>query len=112
MLQSRSWESESRESKVFTGSRKKDFAGVGVDKYVLDSRLPLLHKNLIKMLATSCVDVTVVKFHVAVARRSLAAAVYAYIYIFTILNGFVIFVFSVLSYYANLTKIRAEPRKF
>ena len=79
---------------------------------MLNSRLPVSHKNLIKMLATSCVDVTVVKLHVAVARSSLATALYAYIYIFTFLNGFVFSVFSVLSYFANLTKIRAEPRKF
>ena len=72
----------------------------------------MLRKNLIKMLATSCVNVTVVRLHVAVARSSLATVVYAYIYILTFLNRFVTFVFSVLSYYANLTKIWAEPRKF
>ena len=53
VLQSWSRESESRELKVFTGSRsrKKDFSGVGVrvEKYMLDSRLPVLHKNLIKV---------------------------------------------------------------
>ena len=50
---------------------------------MLDSRLPVLHKNLIKMQATSCFTITVVKLQVAVARGSLAATVYAYIYIFT-----------------------------
>ena len=53
VLQSQSRESESRESKVFAGSRsrKQDFAGDGVrvEKYILDSRLPVLHKILIKM---------------------------------------------------------------
>ena len=70
---------------IRVGVEKKDFAGVGVrvEKYILDSLLLVLHKNLIKMWATSCVDVTVVKLHVAVARSSLAVTVYAYIYIFT-----------------------------
>ena len=46
---------------------------------MLDSRLPVLHKNLIKMLAMSCVNVTVVKLHEVVACGSLAATAYAYI---------------------------------
>ena len=62
-------------------------------------------QNLIKMLTRSCVNVTVVKLHVAVARISLAAILYAYIYIFTFFNRFV---FSLLLYYANLTKIRVR----
>ena len=59
------------------------------------------------MLTRSCVNVTAVKLHVAAARISLAAAaaVYAYIYFFTFLNKFV---FSLLPYYANLTKIRVR----
>ena len=72
---------------------------------MLDSRLPVSHENLIKMKATSYVNVTVVKLHVAVARSTLAATVHAYIYISTFLNKFVVFVLSVLSYNANLTKI-------
>ena len=60
---------------------------------------------MIKMLTRSCVNVTVVKLHVEVARNSLAATVFAYIYIFTFLNRFV---FSLLPYYANLTKIRVR----
>ena len=78
MLQSR--KSESRESKVFTGSRSQSRK--------IYARLPVLHKNLTKMYATSCVNVTVVKLHVALARISVAATVYAYIYIFTFLNSF------------------------
>ena len=52
---------------------------------MLDSQLPVLHKNLIKMLATSCVNVTVVKLHVAVTRSSLAAnsiRLYLHLHIF------------------------------
>ena len=41
------------------------------------------------MLATSCVNVTVVKSHEALARINLAATVYAFIYIFAFLNRFV-----------------------
>ena len=54
-----------------------------------DSRLPVLHKNLIKMKAMPCVNVTAVKLDVAVARISLATTVYAYIYIFTFLSRLV-----------------------
>ena len=76
-------ESESESKKGFCRSRKSE------SESKIYVRFPVLHKNLIKMYATSCVNITVVKVHVAVARISLARTVYAYIYIFTFLSRFV-----------------------
>ena len=71
-------ESESKKNLLESG------VGVRVEKYMLDSRLPVLHKILIKMYARSCVNVTAIKLHVVVASSSLAATVgYTLMYLFT-----------------------------